>query len=150
MSNVSRVCPHCGEQSSLESRFCTHCGQSSIIDPRQDKSASLSVPLRTAAFPIVVGAVGFLAKVGWKLLQSKVARDVAFRTANNVIQSNLQKDALVETVSNAPKLSEQSLQSGQVTQKPKRTIRINSKWAVGDAHGITRQGQSEHIIEIDD
>jgi hypothetical protein len=37
-----------------------------------------------------------------------------------------------------------------VSPRTRRSIRIRSTWAVGDARGVWRQGATEHIIEIDE
>jgi hypothetical protein len=37
-----------------------------------------------------------------------------------------------------------------IQRRPRRTIRIRSSWAVGDANGVWKKGASEHIIELDD
>ncbi len=163
MAKLSRVCPHCGEQGELESAFCASCGESNSPDTAQrsanrsidesDKVGSLPIQLRKAALPLLAGAAGLIVQVGWRLLQSKTARDVALNAANSALQSRVQTHmakghAPIEPSAATHPVSRQS--GSVVARRQGRTIRIRSSWAVGDASGVLRQGQSEHTIEIDD
>ena len=153
MANVTRLCGHCGEPGPLENRHCAHCGQRVVRqDDDQDARSgylfeannSYPIALRKAAWPILAGAAGLVLRAGWKLLQNKTARDVALNTAQNIIQTNLDKRSVADATGSSVKVQAQSPPTGR-----KRTIHIRSRWAVGDKDGILRQGQSEHTIEID-
>lgn len=163
MAKLSRVCPHCAKHGDLDSAYCAHCGKSTSGSTSQEHSPqkathslegmNLPIQLRKAALPILAGAAGLVVRAGWKLLQSKTARDVALSAANSVVQSRVQsqlfKDGSAVQQSTTAQPAAPQAKSSPVRQQG-RTIRIRSKWAVGDANGILRQGQSEHTIEIND
>jgi hypothetical protein len=131
MSEVSRICPQCGGSVALSARFCGGCGfDTSVGLPIQ--RTSLPVQVGKAALPIVAGLAGLALRSGWKFLQGQLTQAAA---------SSLQGPrAAVQppVVQNKP------------TDGPRRKIRIQSSWVVGDGQGRWRQGQEEHIIEIDD
>ena len=131
MSEVSRICPQCGGSVALSARFCGGCGfDTSVGLPIQ--RTSLPVQVGKAALPIVAGLAGLALRSGWKFLQGQLTQAAA---------SSLQGPrAAVQppVVQNKP------------TAGPRRKIRIQSSWVVGDGQGRWRQGQEEHIIEIDD
>lgn len=163
MAKLSRVCPHCAKHGDLDSAYCAHCGKSTSVNTPQENSPqktahnfdglNFPIQLRKAALPILAGAAGLVVRAGWKLLQSKTARDVALSAANSVVQSRVQsqlfKDGSAIQQSTTTQPTAPQVKSSPVRRQG-RTIRISSRWAVGDANGILRQGQSEHTIEIDD
>jgi len=134
MSEVQRICPHCGEAGPLTARYCPHCGadsQSALPAPQ----SNFPLALTKAALPILAGAASLALRAAWKLLQSRMAANVteqavhSLRTARN-------------TQSSAP--------ITPPAQRPHRTIRIRSAWSVTDGNGVRRSGVSEHQIEIDE
>lgn len=177
MAKLSRVCPHCGQQGALDSAYCAHCGVSTATErnPQEnaahnslnnrDLGAGLPMQLRKAALPLLAGAAGLVVRAGWRLLQSKTAREIALNAAHSAVQSRFQPQpsrggapTKEGTPSKSgfghlqPKSNSLSAQSSKpvAARRSGRTIRISSRWAVGDANGVLRQGQSEHTIEIDD
>lgn len=125
MSEISRICPQCGQAFSLEARHCSHCGY--------DMDASLPAPqgalpalVGKAAAPVLLGAASLAVSVGWRLLQNMLNRPA--RSVTQPIQ--VHKDAPVQT-------------------RPRTTIRITTSWAVGDSSGNWRKGHSEQTIEIE-
>jgi hypothetical protein len=84
--------------------------------------------------PVLAGVASLALRVGWKMLRSRL---------NTPLTANLATPAQPATPPvRAPET--------RPAQRPRRVIRIRSSWAVGDAHGILRQGSSDHTIEIDD
>lgn len=129
MANVQRICDNCGESGPLEARYCPHCGY--------DREATLPAPTRNlpmvigkAALPVLAGAASLALRVGWKILQQRLNAP--------------------PTVTAAPTEVARPPQSVPTSTRPRRTVRIRSTWAVGDATGRWQQGSSEHIIEFDD
>jgi len=82
-----------------------------------------------AALPILAGAATVALRFGWKLLQQRLA------------------DAATSPIS-LTKM--RSAQPAPLSTRPRRTVRIRSTWAVGDANGLLQQGTSDHTIEFDD
>jgi hypothetical protein len=125
MTEISRICPQCGESFPLDARHCSHCGH--------DIDASLPAPQNTlpalvgkAAAPVLVGAASLAVSLGWKLLQNMLNRSA--KPANQPIQ--VRTDAPIQ-------------------QQSRMTIRITTSWAVGDSTGNWRKGHSEQTIEIE-
>ena len=85
--------------------------------------------------PVLAGAASLALRAGWKLLQNRMAQATAQQAATQVINRTTTSPAR-RNESPAP--------------RTKRTVRISSTWAVGDASGYWRQGKSEHVIEFDD
>ena len=55
MSEVQRICPHCGEAGPLAARYCPHCGadsQAALPAPQ----ANFPLALTKAALPILAAA----------------------------------------------------------------------------------------------
>ena len=132
MNDVSRVCSQCGGKVALEVRFCGRCGYdtSAGLPVEQRK---LPAQLATAAVPVVAGLASWALRAGWKLLQSR----------------------LEEAAQNPPAPQQREPPPRQRSQpstgeRPRRTVRIRSPWAVGDANGVWRQGTQEHIIDFDE
>jgi len=125
MTEISRICPQCGQSFPMEARHCSHCGH--------DMDASLPAPqgalpvlVGKAAAPVLLGAASLAVSMGWKLLQNMLNRPA--RTVNQPLQ--VRTDAAVQP-------------------KPRTTIRITTSWAVGDSSGNWRKGHSEQTIEIE-
>ncbi|MEZ4861048.1 MAG: zinc ribbon domain-containing protein [Caldilineaceae bacterium] len=128
MSEVQRICTQCGQAGPLNARYCAHCGydtEGALPVQRQNLPA---VVVR-AALPILAGAASLALRAGWKLLQNRLTTAAAESTST----------ALRTTPAPAA-----------APAKSRRTIHIRSAWAVGDANGNWRRGESEHVIEIDD
>lgn len=132
MSEVNRICPQCGGSVSLQSRYCGVCGYDSSSGLPVQRN-TLPATVGKAALPVVAGLAGLALRTGWKLLQGRLAQ-LAVRPP----------EVPLRAVDTTP------AQSIQPARSPRRTIRIRSSWAVGDANGVWRQGQEEHVIEIDD
>jgi len=142
MSEVQRICPHCGEPGPLAARYCPHCGNDSQAALPAPQS-TLPLALGKAALPILVGAASLALRAGWKLLQSRMAARITETLTGKAIET------LRATRSSQPPMrTEQPRQSLQ--SKPRHTIRIRSAWAITDANGAQRSGVSEHHIEIDE
>lgn len=141
MSQVHRVCPDCSKNMSLDARHCPACGydtQAGLPAP----SRNLPATFTRAALPVLAGAATFALRAGWRLLQSRLAQQAAQRAIDVVIPQTPRAAPAAET-------QIQATQPPPATH-PRRTIRIRSSWAVGDANGVWQQGTSEHTIEIDD
>ncbi|MEM7125393.1 MAG: hypothetical protein AAF702_03645 [Chloroflexota bacterium] len=141
MTEVYRICQNCGEQSGLHAAYCSHCGVEVATGTPISEQASLPISTSNALLPIAMGAAGLVIRFGWKLLQSRTFRDFANQAAAQISQGATQ----IRRSSPEPKQT-----PSKVIPRAKRTIRIQSSWAVGDQSGIHRQGHSEHIIEIDE
>jgi hypothetical protein len=128
MSAIHRICPACGKDTPLEARHCPHCGRDTQSDLPVPQNSNLPVVVGKAALPVLAGIGALAVRMAWKLLQSRWAAPVSVETPTKITPV-------------APT---------QPAQQRRRTIRIRSSWAVGDSHGVVRQGSSEHIIEIDD
>lgn len=127
MSQVQRICGECGGTNPVEARYCAHCGadsQAALPAPR----TSLPVAIGQAALPVLIGAAGLAMRAGWRLLQSKWARDLA-------------QQAVAPRPAQPPATE---------PARPKRTLHIRSAWAVSDGQGNWRRGVSEHTIELDE
>lgn len=133
MSEIYRVCSHCGGRSSETTyRFCPTCGADSerelaVLD------TSLAATASKAALPLAISVAGVALRFGWKLLQSRMAVS-AVHNVSQLQLSGRKQSALPSA------------------QKPRsgRRIHIRSKWAVGDSAGNWQRAESEHIIDIDD
>lgn len=133
MNQVSRICPHCGGSVALQSRYCGSCGFDTSTGLPIERS-SLPIQVGKAALPIVAGLAGLALRSGWKFLQSQVAQSAA--------------TALTKAAQAPIRPAAAPTQKRETTAR--RTIRIQSSWVVGDGQGRWRQGQEEHIIEIDE
>lgn len=128
MSEITRICAHCGQPGPLEARHCPHCGhdvEAGVPTPLSQRN--LPVLIGRAAVPLLAGAASLAIRAGWRLLQKRLTHPLATPS---------QPPANHEAPPSHP--------------RSRRTIRIRSAWAVGDGRGIWRQGNSEHTIEIDD
>jgi hypothetical protein len=135
MSQVNRICPQCGGNVSLESRYCGDCGHDTSHGLPVQR-LNLPVQVGKAALPVVAGLAGLAIRSGWKLLQSYLAQ--AATGAASTPQEPLVRRTASEVSRSEP------------TQRAGRTIRIRSSWVIGDGQGRWKQGDEEHIIEIDD
>jgi hypothetical protein len=135
MSEVQRICTHCGEAGPLAARYCPHCGadsQAALPAPQ----ANFPLALTKAALPILAGAASLALRAAWKLLQSRM-------TANVTEQA-------VQSLRTARTAQPPAPTTSAAAQRPHRTIRIRSAWSVTDGNGVHRSGVSEHQIEIDE
>lgn len=125
MTDVSRICPQCGQSFSMEARHCSHCGydMDASLPTLQNHLPAL---VGKAAVPILAGAASLAISLGWKLAQGMLNRPA--KVAPQPIQ-----------VRNA----------AQVEPSPRMKIRITTAWAVGDGKGNWREGRSEQTIEIE-
>ena len=135
MSEVQRICPHCGEAGPLAARYCPHCGA--------DSQAALPAPqshfplaLTKAALPLLAGAASLALRAAWKLLQSRMTANIT----EQAVQS-------LRTARNAQPPT--SLTPSQ-PQRPRRTMHIRSAWAVPDGDGVRRRGVPELRVETDE
>lgn len=148
MSEVRRICDHCGEAVPLDGRFCARCGYDfETALPAQ--SSNLPVALGKAALPMIVGAAGIALRAGWKLAQSEWAKETA-RNFFDMTFNRPNRGDIPLRAQNAPESKPVQPAPQTDAARPRRTIRIRSTWAVGDANGVWRQGTSEQTIEIDD
>lgn len=125
MTEVSRICPQCGNHFALEARHCSHCGY--------DMEAALPAPqsmlpalVGKAAAPLLVGAASLAASVGWRFLQMLLSRPAK---------------------PSAPPIQVRA--DASVRPQSRMRIRITTSWVVGDASGNWRKGHSEQTIEIE-
>lgn len=129
MSTVHRICPICGKDTPLDARHCPHCGHDTQSDLPVPQGASLPMVVGKAALPVLVGVGTLAVRMVWKLLCSRWELPVA---------------------KTAPFSPPARIDQPSQPVRSQRTIRIRSSWAVGDANGVLRQGQVEHVIEIDE
>jgi hypothetical protein len=135
MSDVQRICPHCGGSSAMQMAHCPHCGHDLQAGVPMRQENTLPTALGRAALPVLAGAASIALRAGWKLLQSRMAEATLQRAATQA----------VDRTTTSPTRRDES-----PAPRVKRTVRIRSSWAVGDARGNWRQGSSEHVIEFDD
>ncbi|MBX3012601.1 MAG: zinc ribbon domain-containing protein [Caldilineaceae bacterium] len=136
MSDVQRICPHCGEAGPLTARYCPHCGQDSQQAALPVQQSNFPLVLSKAALPLLAGAASLALRAGWKLLQSRLAANMA--------------GTAVETLRSAQLAKPLTRTEALPARRPRRTIRIRSAWSVTDGNGVQRSGMSEHQIELDD
>jgi hypothetical protein len=133
MSEIMRICAQCGKSSPLEARYCPHCGfdaETGVVGAMEKRQ--LPVAITRAALPVLAGAASLVLRAAWKLWQRQLT------------------NAALRTTSSTPQRQSITRSTSEPLQRPRRTIRIRSSWAVGDSHGILRQGSSDHTIEIED
>ena len=136
MSEISRICPHCGKGNLMEARHCAHCGaDTQAALPVAQRN--LPVSLAKVALPVLAGAASLALRAGWKLLQNYLAQRVDQPAAPQPITR-----AAAQPIKVPHKV--------EPAQRPTTRIHIRSTWAVGDARGNWRQGSSEHTIEIEE
>lgn len=131
MANVQRICEQCGQGGPLDVRYCPHCGYDSQSALPTPTTYNLPMVIGKAALPLLAGVASLALRVGWKLLQQRLA------TA-----------ATPPTMSVAKVVPTQNQSSPAI--RARRTIRIRSTWAVGDANGVWQQGSSDQTIEFED
>ncbi len=137
MSEIHRICPHCGGDTPLNAQHCPACGQDTLAAPAEQRQLPVSVG--QAMLPVAMSVAGFALRAGWKLLQSRMAQDAA-RAAIQAAGRRAQPPARQPAQPPAAPTPEQ----------PKRTVRIRSTWSVGDGKGNWRHGREDHIIEYDE
>ena len=135
MSDVSRVCSQCGGKVAIDSRFCGRCGYDTTAGlPIEQRN--LPAQIASAALPVAAGLAGWAVRAGWKLLRNRLEE----MTKNPPAVSAL-RPAPAPRRANPDK---------KERLRPKCTIRIRSRWVIGDGKGIWRQGAEEHIIDVED
>lgn len=152
MSNISRVCPQCGKESALEARFCASCGYDSQAGA-EISAQNLPVPLSKAALPVLAGVAGLALRAGWKLMQSRVAQDAARGIVQKIFEPKPQHSARATKapiVPIEPEAPASPVPQNQPQPRTRRTIRVRTSWAVGDARGVWRHGTTDQTIEIDE
>lgn len=132
MSEITRICAQCGKSSALEAQFCPHCGYDMQTGLPAPQGNQLPMVIGKAALPILAGVASLAVRAGWKLLKDRLSQ-----AATQPVRAATQPPAPRPTDTPAPR-------------QARRTIRIRSAWAVGDASGVWRRGSSEHTIEIDE
>ncbi|MCB9138947.1 MAG: zinc ribbon domain-containing protein [Caldilineaceae bacterium] len=135
MSNVQRICPHCGESGDLQASHCPYCGEdlSGGVPMRQENA--LSATVTRAALPVLAGAAGLIVRAGWKVLQNRLTAAAAQQALDPTARST----DMARRTAQAP-----------TPRAGGRSVRIRSAWSVGDGRGNWRHGSSEHIIEFDE
>ena len=129
MSAIHRICPACGKDTPLDARHCPHCGRDTQSDLPVPQSSNLPVVLGKAALPVLAGIGALAARMAWKLIQGRLTTSAP---------------VVIETPTKITPVP-----PAQPARQRRTTIHIRSSWAVSDAHGGWRQGQSEHTIEIE-
>jgi len=136
MSSVTRLCSRCSYGNPLETQFCGRCGadmQASHLPVARDNN--LPALIRSAAMPVLAGITTLAVSAGIRLVQGLMRQALAAATQTAPASTALQRNAPAEVVPVA---------------RRNRTIRIRSSWAVTDGQGNFRQGQSEHVIDLDE
>lgn len=125
MTEVSRICPQCGNHFPLEARHCSHCGydMEAVLPAPQSMLPAL---VGKVAAPLLVGAASLATSVGWRLLQTFLSRPAKL---------------------SGPPIPQRT--DAPVRSQGRMTIRITTSWAVGDSNGNWRKGHSEQTIEIE-
>ncbi len=126
MSNVTRICPHCGFGNGMEDRYCAQCGGDTQASLPATQGASLPAVIGKAALPVLVGAASLALSAGWKLLQSALSKP------------SPQPQAPLQVKTPAP----------LAPRRARMTVTIRTSWAVGDSSGRWEKGQSEQTIEF--
>lgn len=136
MSDVQRICPHCGGDTPLNAQHCPQCGEDTLSPPAERRPLPVSVG--QAMLPVAMSVAGFALRAGWKLIQSRLAQDAAKAAIQSAAQSAKQR------------AQPPAKQTSAAPDRPKRTVRIRSAWSVGDGRGNWQHGREEHVIEYDD
>lgn len=139
MSEIQRICVHCGRANSVDARFCAGCGYDQLADDPQNhlpaQRTNLPAVIGRAALPVLLGAASLAMRAGWRLLQNRLA---------NPPQPSAPHHPAVDP----PKPAQAP--GAPTPQGRKRTIRIRSAWTVRDAQGRWEQGTSDQVIELDE
>lgn len=129
MSNVTRICPHCGFGNGMENRYCAQCGGDTQGSLPMTQGANLPAVIGKAALPVLVGAASLALSAGWKLLQHALSKPAAQSQAQSPAPIQIKSPPLVPT-------------------RGRMTVTIRTSWAVGDSSGRWEKGQSEQTIEF--
>jgi hypothetical protein len=136
MSSVTRLCSRCSYGNPLETQFCGRCGAdmhaSHLPAARETHLPAL---VRNAAMPVLAGITTLAVSAGIRLVQGILRQALASATKAAASSTALQRNAAADIVP---------------AERRNRTIRIRSSWAVTDGQGNFRQGQSEHVIDLDE
>jgi hypothetical protein len=133
MADVYRICAACGKNTPMEAQHCPHCGYDTRAGLPTRQPSALPMVVGKAAVPMLVTAGTLAARVLWKLV-----RDRMLSSARATLQ--------VES----PRREIQPQPPQPPAHQGRRSVRIRSTWAVGDANGVWRQGYTEHQIDFDD
>lgn len=133
MADVHRICAACGKNMPIEAQHCPHCGYDSGAGLPVRQSGALPMVVGKAAVPMLVTAGTLAARVLWKIL-----RDRMLGSASAALKAD------------APRQQIQPQPPQPPAARPRRSVRIRTTWAVGDANGILRQGYTDHQIDFDD
>ena len=71
MTQITQICPQCGDSFVLDARYCTHCGHDTALPAGQKLLPTL---LGQAALPMLVGAASLAVSAGWQLLRHLLSR----------------------------------------------------------------------------
>ena len=126
MSNVTRICPHCGFGNGMEDRYCAQCGGDTQANLPATTGANLPAVIGKAAVPVLVGAASLALSAGWKLLQGVLSKPSS------------PPQAPIQVKAPAP----------LTPRRSRMTVTIRTSWAVGDSSGRWEKGQSEQTIEF--
>ena len=135
MNEVNRICPQCGGKVPLQARYCGACGHDTSAGLPVQRT-NLPVQIGKAALPVVVGLAGFALRSGWKLLQAQLAQ--ASQPGLSTQHPPMRRPQTVDRTADG------------TAPRRQRVIRIRSSWIIGDPRSGWKQGNEEHLIEIDE
>lgn len=135
MAQVHRICAACGKDSPLEAQYCPHCGHDSYAGVPMKQSSNLPMVVTRAALPVLATAGTLAARLLWKLVRDRILPSATLT---------------VRTEPPAPLALREEQPLAPPSQRSRRSIRIRTSWAVGDANGVQRQGYTDQTIEFDD
>jgi hypothetical protein len=99
------------------------------------RETNLPALVRSAAMPVLAGITTLAVSAGIRVVQGILRQALASATQAGAPSTALQRNAPADVVP---------------AGRRNRTIRIRSSWAVTDGQGNFRQGQSEHVINLDE
>lgn len=134
MADVYRICTACGKSTPIEAQYCPHCGYDTQAGLPSRQSSNLPMVVGKAAVPMLVTAGTLAARVVWRLLRERL-----LSTPAPSLKTETPRQPLVPLQPQPP-----------AAPRPRRSIRIRSTWAIGDANGIWRQGYTDQQIDFDD
>ena len=132
MAQVHRICASCGRDVPLEAQYCPHCGNDSRTGLPMRQASNLPMVVTKAALPVLATAGTLAARLVWRLLRARLQQTTSLALRR-------QPEAPLAPDEEKP-----------ITARTKRTLRIRTTWAVGDAQGLQRQGYTDQTIEFDD
>lgn len=99
------------------------------------QSSNLPMVVTRAALPVLATAGTLAARLLWKLVRDRILPSATLT---------------VRTEPPAPLALREEQPLAPPSQRSRRSIRIRTSWAVGDANGVQRQGYTDQTIEFDD